>query len=268
MRKAIALFLFSLVLSLRAVEWRNDEYACAANLPETPGWVPIRVADVPGTKVLIAMQNTVRQVVFGVNVLSNPPSPNLSDDATVKAIEQLMRSLTYQFFGRSTVQIGTTSWLQYPVTSTSAGLNAKGIVRFTSANGRIYAVSLLAGGGKEPSQDAELQQTAASFHLFPQIQVATTKPAQPVTPAKTDKPTDKKPEPPQPATTVESPSPSEETDEPDYKRIALFASGAVFVLFIFFRIIGKGSESKPRPETKAAPVPKVVEKGDPKPKAK
>ncbi len=264
MRKAIAFFLFSLVLSLRAVEWRDDVYACAANLPDGPGWVPIRVAEVPGTTVLIAMQNTVRQVVFGVNVLNNPPSLNLSDDATVKAIEQLMRGLTYQFFGRSTVQIGATSWLQYPVTSTSGGLNAKGILRFTSANGRIYAVSLLAGGGKEPTQDAELQQAAASFRLLPQIQVAAAKPAPVAAPAKKDKPSDKKPEPPKPATTTDSPSPAEETDEPDYKRIALFASGAVFVLFIFFRIIGKGSKPKPKP----APAPKVVEKNEPKPKAK
>ena len=133
MLKATALFLLSLLLPLRAAEWRDDIYACSANLPDSTGWVRIKMADVPGTTLLIAMQNATRHVAFGVNVLDNPPSSNLSDAATLKAVEQLMRGLTYQFLGRSTVQIGTTSWVQYPVTSTFGNLNAKGIIRFTSA---------------------------------------------------------------------------------------------------------------------------------------
>ena len=268
MLKATALFLLSLLLPLRAAEWRDDIYACSANLPDSTGWVRIKMADVPGTTLLIAMQNATRHVAFGVNVLDNPPSSNLSDAATLKAVEQLMRGLTYQFLGRSTVQIGTTSWVQYPVTSTFGNLNAKGIIRFTSANGRIYAVSMLAGAGKEASLDTEMQQAAASFKIFQTAQVATTKPVPDVAVAKNDKPAVAKATPaPQPGAEAGQ-TPAQETEQLDYKRAGMFAAGGIFVLLIFFRIIGSGSKPKSKPEPKPVPVPKVVEKNDPKPKGK
>ena len=268
MLKATTLFLLSLLLPLRAAEWRDDIYACSVNLPDSTGWVRIKMADVPGTTLLIAMQNATRHVAFGVNVLDNPPSSNLSDAATVKAVEQLMRGLTYQFLGRSTVQIGATSWLQYPVTSTFGNLNAKGIIRFTSANGRIYAVSMLAGAGKEASLDTEMQQAAASFKIFQTAQVATTKPVPDVAIAKNDKPAVAKAAPaPQPGAEAGQ-TPTEETEQLDYKRAGMFAAGGIFVLLIFFRIIGSGSKPKSKPEPKPVPVPKVVEKNEPKPKAK
>ena len=86
MRNAIAFFLLSLLLPLHAVEWHDD--TCAVNLPNSLGWVPIQVAKVPGTTVLIAMQNPARQSAFGVNVLNNLPSASLSDGATINAIEK------------------------------------------------------------------------------------------------------------------------------------------------------------------------------------
>ena len=43
MRKTTALFLLALLLPLRAVEWRDNVYACSANLPESAGWAPIQV---------------------------------------------------------------------------------------------------------------------------------------------------------------------------------------------------------------------------------
>ena len=269
MLKATALFLFSLLLPLRAAEWRDDIYACSANLPESTGWARIKMADVPGTTLLVAMQNPTRQVAFGVNVLDNPPSSNLSDAATVKAIEQLMHGLTYQFLGRSTVQVGATSWVQYPVTSTFGGLNAKGIIRFTSANGRIYAVSMLAGGGKEASLDTEMQLAAASFQIFQTAPIAATKPVPVVALAKNDKPPVKTTtSAPSPVAEAGTAAPVEEAEQFDYKRIAKFAAGGIFVLLIFFRIIGSGSKPKSKPEPKPVPVPKVVEKNEPKPKEK
>lgn len=264
MRKAIALFLLSLLLPLRAAEWRDD--ACSVNLPDSPGWFPIRLADVPGTTVLIAIQHPVRQVAFGVNVINNPPSTNLSDSDTIKAIEQQMRGLTYQFLGHSTVQIGTTKWLQYPVTSTFGGLNAKGIIRFTSANGRIFAISMLAGGGREPGADSEMQQAAASFRVLQTAPLAVAKPAPVVAVAGNNKTPDKQTE---PATTTPAETdtpPAEETDAFDIKRIAIFATGAIFVIVTFFQIIGKGSKPKPGAVVKQEPKPEP--KSEPKPKAK
>ena len=238
MRNAIDFFLLSLLLPLHAVEWHDD--TCAVNLPNSLGWVPIQVAKVPGTTVLIAMQNPARQSAFGVNVLNNLPSASLSDGATINAIKKLMRDLTYEFIGHSTLQIGVLSWVQYPITSTSSGVNAKGIVRFTSANGRIYAISMLAGGGKEPSLDSEMQQAAASFRILQ----ATTTPAPVVAVVKIEKPPVIKTLPAAPPVVETSTAPVGETDGMDYKRIAMFAAGGVFVLLMFFRIVSTGSKPK------------------------
>lgn len=263
MRKVIALFLLSLFIPISAAEWRDDSYACAVNLPESNGWAKIKMADVPGSTTLIIMQNPTRQVAFGVNVLNNLPNANLSDANTLKSMEQLMQSLTYQFAGHSKIQIGSTSWLQYPVVSTFNGLNAKGIVRFASGNGRVYAVSMLAGGGKDPGADSEMQQAAASFRILQSNTIA----AAPTPPVVATLPNVKSPENTTEPTTTPSEAgtpPNEEAGGMDFKRIAIFASGAIFVMFIFFQIIGKGAKAKPTP----APVPKVVEKNDPKPKVK
>ncbi len=274
MRKAV-LLLLSLLLPLRAAVWQDD--ACEVNLPGSQGWVPIRVAEVPGTTVLIAMQNPSRQEAFGVNVLNNPPSLDLNDSATKNAIEQLLRGLTYQFVGHSTLQIGATSWLQYPVTSSSGGLNAKGLVRFTSANGRIYAISMLAGGGKDPGVDSEMQTAAASFRIHQAAPIAATKPAPVVAVVKNDKPPVTRTVPTNPTVppvAETSTATEEESDAPDYKRIGMFAAGGVFVLLIFFRIVSAGSKPKPKPEpkTESKPkselTPKAEAKKEAKPKAK
>lgn len=163
--KRILALLLTLLAPIHAAEWRNDAFGCSANLPESDGWQPVPSPTVPGINILITMQNTKRNAVFGISVLENPPSTDLRDPKVRQLIDTMLRSFTYQFVGFSSVQIGGLSWIQYPVTSNAGGQITKGVVRFTSGNGRIYGVSLLVGGGKEAAQDVELQTVAASFRL-------------------------------------------------------------------------------------------------------
>ena len=163
-----------------AAEWRNDEAGCSANLPDTPGWQPIDAPSTPSITVLAAMQHPQKQAVFGINVLHQLPSTNLRDPATVATIEKSLRDLGYQFFGRSTINVAGREWMQFPVRGTNPPTS--GIIRYTSANDRIYVVSLLRGGGQEAAQDPELQAAAASVRISqPQAVVATAPAAPPVT---------------------------------------------------------------------------------------
>jgi hypothetical protein len=167
MRAAIALLVLVLLAPVHAVEWRSEEFNCSANLPGSPGWLGIEVPPIPGITVLVAIRHPARQALFGINVLDRLPGANLNDPPVRQAIENLLRQFAYQFVGHSTVRIGAFDWLQYPVRAGSGPQQVSGVIRFTSANGQIFGLTLLRGGGQDASQDAELQQTAASFRVGP-----------------------------------------------------------------------------------------------------
>ncbi len=173
MTRLLTIFL-ALLAPLHAAEWRNDEFGCVVNLPEGGGWEAIPTPAVPGVTVLVAMQNEKRQANFIVNVIDNAPGKDLADPKVQQHLSAMLRAFTYEFYGFSKVQLGGISWLQYPVTSRAGGAVTKGVVRYASGNGRIFSVSLMLGGGREPSQDLELQGIAGSFRF---VTPGTAKPA-------------------------------------------------------------------------------------------
>ncbi len=179
------LFLIVLVSPLHAVLWKDDSFGCAVNLPETAGWQPIQAGDFPGLAVLVSMQNSNRGAVFGITALTDPPSTNLRDPLTQQALEKMLQSFGYEWVGNSTVNVGGLEWRQYNVTAGKGAQATNGVVRYTVGNGRIFAVTLLVGGGKVAAQDLELQNTAGSFRLFAPVAGAprATAPAVASTPA-------------------------------------------------------------------------------------
>ena len=66
-----------------------------------------------------------------------------------RAIEELLRKFSYQAIGHSVVKISGLDWLQYPVQSGSGAERITGMVRFTSAGGRVFSITALRGGGQE-----------------------------------------------------------------------------------------------------------------------
>ncbi len=166
----VLLFLLTLLLvPLHAAAWQDDANGCAVNLPESAGWQAMPAmpeGSIPGLRVLVSMQQPSRGAVFGVTVLTNPPSLSLRDKTTQQAIEVMLRGFGYSLAGSATTTIGGLEWRQYNVRSETGGEVATGVVRYTSGNGRIYAVTLLVGGGREAAQDLELQSAASSFRLF------------------------------------------------------------------------------------------------------
>ncbi len=222
------------------VAWKSDEFGCSANLPVSQGWQPIAAPEIPGLTVLVAMQNPSRGAVFGVNVVNNAPKANLRDPLTVKTLEDALKSFQYQFFGNSFVTIGGTEWRQYNVKSIAPGQAASGVVRYGVANGRIFGVSLILGGGKEAVQDVELQTAAASVRFFmPMGAAVAVQPAEaPVVPAPAadNKVVDAKPA----VSKAEEPKKEAKADEPDYKRLAIIGAVVVVVLLILLKLIGGG----------------------------
>lgn len=173
MKRLLVLFLI-LLAPVHAAEWRNDAFGCVVNLPESEGWEAIPTPVVPGITVLVAMQNLKRQANFVVNVIDKTPSTDLADPKLHQLLAGILRAFSYDFPGFSKVQIGGITWLQYPVTSKADGIITKGVLRFGSGNGRIFCVNLMLHGGKEPSQDLELQAIAATFRF---VEPAGAKPA-------------------------------------------------------------------------------------------
>jgi|GEM_PF-1698686 len=158
------LFLLAFVLitaPLQAVGWRNDGFGISANLPDSAGWQP-QGGDVPGLSVLVMMQNPTRGAVFGITALNNPPNTNLRDPNTLKVIEAMLQRFGYTWAGSATTNINGQEWRQYNVTAGTAN----GVVRYTSGNGYIFAVTLLVGGREVAAQDVELQSAASSVRLF------------------------------------------------------------------------------------------------------
>ena len=241
MRAAIAFLLFAILAPVHAVEWRSEAFLCAANLPDGPGWQGIEAPPIPGITVLVAIRNPAKQALFGINVVEQLPSANLSDPAVRSIIESLLHQFTYQVVGHSSVKVGGLDWLHYPVRSGSGPQQASGVVRFTSANGHIFGITLLRGGGKDASQDVELQHAAASFRVLSFVPAGSVATATPPTPppaeaaAPTSRPIQKK----APVTPSESAEP-----EAGYKRYIVPGVVGFVVLLVLLKIIG-GSSAKP-----------------------
>jgi hypothetical protein len=253
MRFLCAILCLFLATAGRAAEWRNDLFGCSANLPDTAGWQPIEAANSPSVTVLVAMQHPQKQAVFGINILHELPSANLRDPATVTAIEQSLRNLGYQFFGRATVNVAGREWMQFPVRGSNPPTS--GLIRYTSANNHVYVVSLLRGGGQEAAQDPELQAAAASVRITqgqaapvavapvsPPIAATPTAPASPSSPPATATPAT------EPASAAESTDVVKigpVTITRQQFRLGLYGIGGLVVLLILLKIISGGSSSTP-----------------------
>jgi len=244
MRSAIAFLLFSLSFSVSALEWKSELFHCTASLPEGPGWQNIEIPNPPGLTTLVVAQNLSKQAVFGINVVDTAPSNDLAEPAVQRTIEAIMRQFGYQFIGHSTMKVGGLDWLQYPVRSGSGAQQASGLIRFASAGGYIFGITMLKGGGQEAARDLELQQAAASFRVLPAT--GTASPPTPFTARSTA---------PAPATPPASPSAAEtktpeaateeSTAAPDSNRRLIWYGGAgLLILLFFFSIIGRGNTDK------------------------
>jgi hypothetical protein len=255
MRHFCVLLCLILTLTAHAAEWRNDVNGCSANLPDTAGWLPIEAPNSPALTVLVAMQNPQKQAVFGINILHDLPNANLKDPATMAKIESNLRGLGYQFFGRATVNIGGREWVQFPVRGGTPPTS--GLIRYTSANDRVYVVSLLRGGGQEAAQDTELLAAAASVQIGG-VQVASATPPSVTTPAPTiPGATSSAPAPsvPQPATVADKTA-SDGKDEPikigpvtltkEQLRLGIYGVAGLLVLMILLKIVGGGGDKQKR----------------------
>lgn len=250
----ILTFLLTPLVS-EAAEWKNELFGCSANLPESAGWQPIPAENSPGLTVLVAMQQPQKQAVFGINVVHNLPTANLRDPATIQGIEKLLREFGYQFIGRSTVNVAGREWVQYPVRVAGAQ-PATGLIRYTSANNQIYAVSLLRGGGQEAAQDPELQAAAASVRISNvEPPAATVTPTPEVTPT-TPPPTAATPPSATAPSSTDKPATTTESENAPVKigpitltqpqlRMVIYGTGGLVVLLILLKLIG-GAGSPPK----------------------
>ena len=167
MRALVTVLLFCLAASTRAAEWKNEIFHCAANIPESPGWQIIDAPPAPGIAPVLTMQNMAKQSVFGISVVEKYRDAKISDVAVQKELEALLRQFGYQFIGHASVRTGGIDWLQYPVSAGAGAQAVSGIIRYGSAGGYIFGITMLRGGGQQAAQDVELQQAAASFRLLP-----------------------------------------------------------------------------------------------------
>lgn len=260
MRLSCVLLFLVITVVARAAEWRNDSFGVSANLPDATGWQPMEAPSTPAVTVLAAMQHPQKQAVFGINVLHDLPTSNLRDPATIAAVEQSLRSLGYQFIGRSTVNLAGREWIQFPVRSANPPMT--GIIRYTSANDQVYVVSLLRGGGQEAAQDPELQAASMSVRIGvaqPASAIAATSPsAPPLVPV----PSDSAPAPASSSASSEPSAASGEKSEEATKdgepgpvkigpftitqqqaRIGIYALAGLIVLAILLRIISPKKDS-------------------------
>jgi hypothetical protein len=244
----LLVLLLALVLPATALEWRNDEFGCSANVPDSAGWTPIQTENAPGLVMLITLQNPAKNAYFGINVLRNLPSANLKDPATITALEGTLRAYGYQFIGRSSLVVGGREWVQFPVRTTNGGQTLAGLVRYTSANNQVYGVNLLRGGGQDAAQDPELQAAAASVRIT-SIQAVPAVPAAPVAAAPVTAP------PPSPGATTPAPvavTPPSSVDGDAREvvkigpltltqkqvRMGIYGAAGLLVLIILLKIVG------------------------------
>jgi hypothetical protein len=121
------------------------------------------------------------------------------------------------------------------------------MIRYTSAGGYVFSVTMLRGGGQDAAQDSELQQAAASFRVLPAGTVAgTSAPATPQTisargqapralaPASKTKAADK-------SAPGEEETPAEENST---RRWIWIGGAALVVLIFFFGIIARNPSQK------------------------
>ncbi len=237
------LLLPCLVISALASEWRSEIFHCAANIPDSGGWQMIDAPPAPGIAPVLTMQNAARQAVFGISVIEKYKEANLSDPAIQKDLEAMLRQFGYQFIGHSTVKAGGFDWLQYPVRAGAGAQQVSGIIRYASAGGSVFGITMLRGGGQEASQDAELQRAAASFRLLPADAIAATgtggrngKTAQ-GTPLQTQGSAGEKSE-------SDKESPEDAAAAESRTRMIWYGGGGVLVLLIFLGIMGGGAKKR------------------------
>jgi hypothetical protein len=240
MRKSLPLLLAVFLVSAHAFEWRSEIFHCSANLPDSTGWKVIEAPPTPGITVVVAMQNPGKQAVFGINIVEKLPGTDLADPAVKRAIEELLRKFSYQAIGHSVVKISGRDWLQYPVQSGSGAERVTGVVRFTSAGGRVFSITALRGGGQEAAQDVELQQAAASFRILetmppakPAIAQSTSSPPPPTAPADGKEPANAPP-----------PAEPSATGLGENRRLIWSVAGGIAALLVFLKIISGGKTSK------------------------
>jgi hypothetical protein len=113
------------------------------------------------------MQNATKQAVFGISVVEKYHDAKISDVTVQKELEAMLRQFGYEFVGHATVKAAGYDWLQYPVRAGAGAQQVRGLIRYASAGGYIFSVTMLRGGGQEAAQDIELQQAAASFRILP-----------------------------------------------------------------------------------------------------
>jgi hypothetical protein len=245
MRTAILILLLSFARGACALEWKSELFHCAAKLPDSNGWQTIEAPPSPGVTTLVVTQHLGRQSVFGINIVENLPATSVADPAVRQTLEKILRQFGYQFVGYSSVKVGGLDWLQYPVRSGAGAQAVSGLIRFASAGGYIFGITMLRGGGKDAASDAELQQAAASFRVLPAI-AATAQPAQ----APSAKLAAAAPAAPQPASDspakAEPASASEEAAAASggIPRLAWGIGAGVVVLVLLFSIIGSGKSGK------------------------
>ncbi len=230
MRAKISLLLLCLAMTARAREWKSEIFHCAANIPESNGWQMIEPPRSPGIEPVLTMQQVARQAVFGISVVEDYKGAKVADPAVQRGLEAMLRKFGYAFVGHSTVRAGGIDWLQYPVRAGAGAQQVSGIIRYASAGGYVFGITMLRGGGQEAAQDAELQQAAASFRILPASAFAAVPAAgkgTPTAPAAGGKPE------------VETDDSADESR----KRMIWYAGGGVLVLLVLFSIIG-GSAKK------------------------
>ena len=245
MRAPFVVLLLCLAMSAGAREWKSEIFHCAANVPESTGWQTIEAPQSPGIAPVLVMQNTSRQAVFGISIVEKYQEANLADPAIQKDLEAMLRQFGYQFVGHSTVKAGVHDWLQYAVRAGTGPQQMNAIIRYTSAGGYVFCITMQRSGGQEAAQDAELQQAAASFRVLPASAFATAPTAPGANPkgvaaSSSAKPlADKAGDKPEAAT-------EEAATEADQARTRLiwYAGAGVVVLLLFFSIIGGQSKKR------------------------
>ncbi len=246
LRLSLFFLAFLLAAPLRAHTIEDHTNGFAIAVPDA-GWEPVAPPEVPGIKVLMIAQNSSRGALVGVNLLTGAPTANLRDPATIKFVEDMLRSFKYELFGSASTTVSGIEWKQFPVRSSAGGQITSGVVRFTSYQGKIYGLTLQLMGGKEAAQDPELQGIGRSFRFIPIVAEPAPTPPPPV--VEPPKPT---PEPkvaevkPTPA-----PKPAAEPAGLDPVRIGMFVAGGIVVLLVVIKLLsgGGGGGAKPRPRT-------------------
>jgi hypothetical protein len=243
MRTALLILLLSFASGARALEWKSELFHCTASLPDGTGWQTIEAPPVPGLTTLVVAQHLGRQAVFGINIVENLPAANVADPTVRQALEKMLRQFGYQFVGHSSVKVGGLDWLQYPVRAGAGAQAVSGLIRFASAGGYVFGITMLRGGGKEAASDAELQQAAASFRVIPSI--AATAQRAPAAKLATAAPAAIQPASDSPAKAEPAPTSDEAAADSGKTPRLIWGIGAgVVVLILLFSIIGSGKSGK------------------------